>query len=227
MFGIAAALAVPFGSLCAPLLGHTVVACGWVACGLIPFRLLWTLDTKHPALPPTVVDAEKKIYVCEVPRGRLMAAYGVMGCLGAFSSPAIWAISALGPAILPTAVALSVSCFGGATLAAMYAPSESLLKWQAPLGSAVVGLIGLSIAQFGAAMLGAPIAIIQMTDLVTAVAGIGIFSALTAVDAQAIVRSYHDANLDPAGHAIGLALNAANLLLDFLRILHALFEDSD
>jgi len=221
-YGVSAAIATPIGVGSASLIGPIVPIVGWAACGLIPFRLLWTFDTKHPALPTNIIDAEQQIYSCTIPRGRFMSACGVMACLGAFSSPAIWMISAMHPTILPTAVALTAGCFGGATLVAMRSPSESLLKWQAPLGSAVVGLCGISIAQICASMLGCPI--LQLTEVLAAVAGVGVFSSLTAVDAQVLIRSYHDAQLDPVGHGMKLALNAVNMLSDFLRILKAIHD---
>jgi hypothetical protein len=221
-FGLAAAIAVPLGGLIGAFSPVALGAC-WATCGIFPLMALWRMESKHPAAPTIVINEADAVYTCTIPSGRMRTAHSVMASLGAFSSPAIVAISALSPVILPAAIALTVGCFGGATFVASRAPSESLLQWQAPLSAAVFGIAGLGIVNISAALLGFH-AFTDVSSLVSATVSIGVFTALSAVEAHVILHSYREKLLDPVGHGIGLALDVVNILLAFLRVLASIHE---
>jgi hypothetical protein len=56
--------------------------------------------------------------------------------------------------------------------------------------------------------------------------GVGMFTILSAVDTHAMIASYQQGKLDSVGHGMELALDFANLLLDYIRILLELLRSA-
>jgi len=73
---------------------------------------------------------------------------GILG-LGLSVTPFIGVMTAMNPAILPTALGLTAAIFGGASYAAYNMPKHSLLSYGRVLGGSLFGLIGLQLIGLG------------------------------------------------------------------------------
>jgi FtsH-binding integral membrane protein len=134
--------------------------------------------------------------------------------------PVIMFSMAIGPSVVPIALACTGGVFAASTLYALKKTNLSLIKYHGPLIGCVGGLICSGLVQIGMCAFGfGNSANILGLGLATSVISSGIFSALIAVDTHLAIKSYDEHNLDSTGIAINILLDVTNLFLDLLRII--------
>jgi len=205
------------------------VVAAWVASGVYPFRALWVLENHKDAAPlPVSVRGPPvdKVFVCAVSPKRMRVALALAGSMGVFFAPVAVLATMIHPMLLPTAGALTVGCVSGATWFAFKVKKPgTLLSWHPPLYAAVGGLLSVQVLYLVAHTLGLGSGFFDSaTSILFSGVGIGVFSALAAADAQAVVASYENQKLDPAGHAVALALDCINVLSDVVQSLIMLIK---
>lgn len=125
--------------------------------------------------------------------------------LGLINAPFISIINEIDPLILPSALIVSLGTSGSLCLLAKNLDKKNinLIKFQAPLVASLWGLIGISILD----IIGYSPFSLSTNSLI----GIGVFSMLTVVDMQIMLKSYDEKQLDKYGHTLNMTLNLINL----------------
>ena len=131
--------------------------------------------------------------------------YKIMGSLGLINGPLALTINSINPLIIPSSIFMASGTILGATALAHTLNDKDIdiVKYQAPLLTGLWGLIGVSVLS----SFGYPILSLQNE----CIAGIALFTALSASDSQAIIKSYDENKLDKYGHALNMGLNFINL----------------
>lgn len=158
-----------------------------------------------------------KLYTVNPPARQALYATFIAGNSFAIA-PYVAAVSILNPMVVPAAVVATGLTMAGASFVAFKKPNGSLLSLAAPMGGALLGLIGLQLASFASVYFMGPNAFAAAMSTVYPYAGIGIFSVLTAIDTHMAVNEYQSGQADHLTHAVSFYLNAVNLVLDFMRI---------
>ena len=125
--------------------------------------------------------------------------------LGLLNTPVVLMAAQVDPIILPSALLVTLGTSGSLCLLAknLHEKNYNLIKFHAPLVAGLWGLIGIGVLD----ILGVKI----MSLTTQSVLGVGIFSFLTAVDTQMIIKSYDEKKLDKYGHTLNMTLNLINL----------------
>ena len=113
--------------------------------------------------------------------------------------------------VLFSALFLTFAVFAGFSAAAFLAPQGGLLAFQGPLFAMLLGFVGLSFLQ-----LAWPSAFAHSLLLY---GGLGLFSALVAVDTQAMMERARCGVGDAVQDAMGLFLNMVNIFVRLSQIL--------
>lgn len=140
-------------------------------------------------------------------------------------SPLFAYANVLNPAIVPTAVVLSISTFAGMSLYSMSRPLGSFDKWGSVLTGAIFSVIGFQLVAAGSFWMIGPNMFSSLVWTVYPYFGIGLFSAFQIYDTQQAIICYENGRIDVLGHSLNFYLNLKNLLINFIQILSSFNKD--
>ena len=129
-------------------------------------------------------------------------------------APIVLATAAKG--VLGSALVLTAAIFMGFSASALLAPRASLIKFQGPLVGMLLGMIAISFLNIFY-----PTAFAHNIILY---GGLAIFSALVAVDTQAMIERASCGGADHVGDALSMFLNVVNIFVRIAQIMRG-FSD--
>jgi FtsH-binding integral membrane protein len=139
--------------------------------------------------------------------------------LGLSITPLIGMISAMNPAIVPTALGLTLAIFGGASLVAYNMPKGAMLSYGKILGGSLFGLIGLQLVGLGSLFFTGPNPFAYMLLNASTYVSAGLFTIFVAYDTHLAVRMYEQNMPDSLGLAVNFVLDFWNIFVSILRML--------
>eukprot|EP00906_Rhabdomonas_costata_P035765 RCo050239 len=184
------------------ILGLTGIGCVFAAARMPPIHLR---------------DAQGHLTTSN-PTGRLALSGGFCVIQGFLFAPLI----AMCPAPLVGAAGLvTAGVVAGMGAFALAKPSGSLLTWGGPLFAGLMGLIacGLGSMVFAGSAFGSGL------FWISAVGGVGLFSAFLAFDIQSAIQEYRQGVADHLGHALNMYIDIINLFQKILLILRMFWDE--
>jgi len=163
------------------------------------------------SMRPTFYQQHDGSVVALDPPARRALTWAFYGLEGVAMAPLLAKAALFVPSAIPIAGALTVATMAGMGLYAMYQPPGSLMRWSGPLFVALCGLIGVGILSL----------FVKSTALfwISALGGIGVFSAFTAMDFHQAQQMYISGQPDHTLASVNFFLDFTNLFQDFLRII--------
>lgn len=116
--------------------------------------------------------------------------------------------------VLVTSLVLTAAVFGGFSAAAYLSPRASLVAWQGPLFGALIGLVAISLLNIFF-----PSTIAHSLILY---GGLALFSAMVAVDTQAMIERARCGAGDYVQDAMQMFLNVINIFVRIAQIMSSM-----
>jgi len=169
------------------------------------------------AIQPNFVVNANGVIKAEDPQARVAMFGGLLVAQGLALAPLIAKVAMVTPMAIPVAGALSVATMAGMCAYALKQPQGAMLKWGPALYVGMFGLIGTGLLNM---FIGS-----STLSLVTAGAGILIFSGFTAYDTHVAIQEHAEGRPDHLITAANFYMNFVNLFLDYLRLIQGWFAD--
>lgn len=153
----------------------------------------------------------------ENPPLREASFWGLTAGMGLVVAPMLGITQAIDPSILPSALLISGSIFGGCAYASTRI--KGISTWKAPLGVGLVTLLGTQIVGLTSMLLLGPGPFSSLLHNVDIYGGVALFTAMSIYDAHVARKQYQEGNADHLGCATSLYLDFMNLLIRIIEIL--------
>lgn len=115
---------------------------------------------------------------------------------------------------IPMASVLTAALVAGPVTASLRLQKGTLLSWGPALYTGLWGLLGVSVGGI----------FFPVLHDINLIGGVGLFTAYSAYDTHAMIDDYEKGKRDHIGHASNFSLNAINIFVRMLEIVHRLNE---
>eukprot|EP00035_Acanthoeca_spectabilis_P030645 m.10290 g.10290 ORF g.10290 m.10290 type:complete len:365 (+) comp4298_c0_seq1:22-1116(+) len=147
--------------------------------------------------------------------------YGLVGTFAALQgmsiAPLVSVALAVNPMLIPMALGGTVLVFGGASLAALLAPRQSMLRFGTILGGASAVLFGFSLLAIGQYTFMGAVSPIFFNF--TLYGGLALMCAFVGYDTHRIIEDYKENSPDPLRHGMDVFVNFIGIFRRLLYIL--------
>lgn len=145
--------------------------------------------------------------------GRLIS-YGILiSGMAMTICPMVMIANEISGSILPLSVLMTGCIFGGSILYANLRPKGSLLRWEAPLMSSLLGFLGIGLIGFGSHLLFGPNIFSAGLHSINTYGGILLFTVFNAYNTQKSIKMYEEQDPDHLGCSIIFYLDFMNILI--------------
>jgi len=204
----------------APLVTEPNMAIASLIIGSIgAFGSVIFFNKSEPTFVNKIIEYSGKNITTIVPEystSKYASSVALCASMGLVMSPLVMIA---GPILVAEAAGISVSVMIGSSLYAMYAKPGSLLPYKSVAYGALSGLVCISLASVGAALIFGANDVFYLLHNIDLWGGLALFTALNAIDTHNAIDIYKKGYPDYLRCSIEMILNALNIFIRVLEIL--------